>query len=59
MNTDNNKHIIANKIVLIRKLFNITRYFFLSISEISVVFIISSSQDNTNSPNRRFYMNKF
>ena len=53
MTTDNRKHIITNEIVWIRELI-FSRVIFLSSSEASVAFNISSSHTNTNLSIRRF-----
>ena len=56
--TADNKHIVTNNIVRIRQLF-FSHVTFLSSSEISVVFSITSSHASTNLPNRRFLQEIF
>ena len=56
--TADNKHIFTNNIVRIRQLF-FSHVTFLSSSEISVVFSITSSHASTNLPNRRFLQEIF
>ena len=56
--TADNKHIVTNNIVRIRQLF-FSHVTFLSSSEISVVFSITSSHASTNLPNRYFLQEIF
>ena len=56
MTANKNKHIITNEMVLIRHLF-FSHVTFVSSSDVSVIFHISSSHANTNLSNRRFYKN--
>ena len=56
--TADNKHIFTNNIVRIRQLF-FSHVTFLSSSEISVVFSITSSHASTNLPNRHFLQEIF
>ena len=59
MATNNIKHITTYEIVYIMQLFFFSHATFLSTSQVSVVFNISSSHANNNLPNIRFLLEQF